>query len=113
MPKATPTTPTVNTSIAVTPTADADAIQPVLGVTQGSVIPPHVLRVLLATAAELESDDADAIHPVLGITQGSVIPPSLLRVLLATAAELESDQSVLSNTSGAKETPTADATATE
>ena len=52
MPNDTP----IDAPVTVTTSA---SIQPALGIAQGSVIPPHVLRVLLATAEELESESAN------------------------------------------------------
>jgi len=61
-------TPTDTTPVAVTSTSVSihpllgipiDA-NPVLGITQGSVIPPHILRVLLATAKELNSSSNES-----------------------------------------------------
>jgi len=48
MPNDTPTDTVTHASASIQP--------PVPGITQGSVIPPYVLRVLLASAEELESD---------------------------------------------------------
>ena len=64
MPNDTPidTTPVTvtSTSVSIHPLLDITDTNPVLGITQGSVIPPHILRVLLATAEELESSSNDS-----------------------------------------------------
>ena len=85
MPNDTPidTTPVAvtSTSVSIHPLLGIPIdTNPVLGITQGSVIPPHILRVLLATAEELECSG----------NEGNILSPQALHILQASSFRSES-----------------------